>query len=278
MRAAEQVESLDLRGELARQGVQELVEAYATFLARGTRGSESVEEAEPPADADSLALVASLPGANRHTQAIDCLQKLGSTSGVSRLEYEGLVSLFAWLEARIDARSAREVLLTRWFRCGALVVALAAVAWFAIEPKNVALGKQVSASSIASYTPPAPLGKDALYRVVDGRRREQSFAVHTELEAKPWVKVDLGKPYRIARVVVYPRDDCCFGEHALPVVVELSNDDQHFEIVASHGAPATVDFPWRFATLGQRARYVRLSTDAKGPRQIVIGELEVYGD
>ena len=268
MRAAEHTESVDLRGQLASQAVLELVEAYATSLSRD----------QAPTGVEPLAQVARLSGANRHAQTISRLQGIGSAPRTSRLEYESLVQLFAWLEPRIDARSAREVLLTRWFRCGALLVLLATVAWLAIRPKNVALGKQVSASSIASYTPAAPFGKDALSRVVDGRQREQSFAVHTELESKPWVKVDLGKVYRIARVVVYPRNDCCFGEHELPIVVELSNDNQHFEIVAGHASPATVDFPWRFATLGQRARYVRLLTDANEPRQIVIGELEVYGD
>jgi hypothetical protein len=278
MRAAEQAESPALRGQLARQGLQELIEAYATSLAPGPLGSEPLGGARPRSDAERLALIACLPGATRHAQAISALQGLDSTPQPSGLEYERLGRLFAWLEARIDARSAREVRLTRWFRCGALLALLATVAWLAIAPENVALGKQVSASSISSYTPAAPLGKDALYRVVDGRRREQSFAIHTENEPKPWIKVDLGKPYRIARVVVYPRDDCCFGEHELPLVVELSNDDQHFEIVARHTVPATVDFPWQFATPGRSARYVRLSTDAKRPRHIVIGELEVYGD
>jgi hypothetical protein len=162
-------------------------------------------------------------------------------------------------------------------RCATPLALLVSIAWFVVAPKNVALGKPVSASSTAWYTPAAPFAKDALYRVVDGRQRERSFAIHTELETKPWVEVDLGKPYRIDRVVAYPRTDCCFGEEQLPIVVELSKDNQRFEVVSRNSTPATVDFPWRFATGGVSARYVRISTDSKEPRRVVIGELEVYG-
>lgn len=171
----------------------------------------------------------------------------------------------------------RDVWLSRWLRCALPVMLLACLAWLGLAPTNVALGKPVSVSTNASHTPAPPMDEDTFYRVVDGREREQPFAVHTELEVAPWVQVDLGKPYRIQRVVAYPRTDCCFADDQLPLVVELSNDGRLFEVVAKQTTPATVDFPWRFAIRGKSARYVRLSTDSKEPHRIVIGELQVYG-
>ena len=263
MRTAERAESVDLQVRLARQAARELVDAHAAT--------------QLSCDDEPLSSLANLPGAARHTRAIASLRGQDSTAEPGKLEYDDLVRLFVWLEHRIEARSPREVWLTRCLRCGTPLLLLASAAWFAAAPRNIALGKPVSASTISGHTPAAPLAKDTLYRVVDGRQIEPSLAVHTELEPKPWVKVDLGKPHRIDHVVVYPRSDCCLGEKQLPIVLELSSDDQRFEIVSSSSTVASVDFPWRFATAGATARYVRVSTDSKEPRIIVLGEIEVYG-
>lgn len=257
MRTAEQAESLDMRVELARQAVRELSECT---------GSD-----------DPLSALAQLSGARAHARTLDRLRGLDSTPIGRRQEYESLERLFAWLEARDVPLTVREVRASRWLRCSSLGVVLTSLVFYALTPKNVALGKPVKASTTCGYTPAPALGKAALHRVVDGRQREQSFAICTEVEPKPWVQVDLGRPHRISRVVAYPRTDCCYGEQELPVSVELSNDGQLFEIVATSSTPATTNFPWRFTLEGRSARYVRLSTDSKEPRHVVLGELEVYG-
>lgn len=276
MRAAEQAESVELRVELARQAVRELRECtvYETGSAPDTSAGPGTQAAP---DDDPSSLWGHLSRARPLAQILARLPGLDSTPIGEKREYENLERLFAWLETRNVALTVREVRVSRWLRCSSLGVVLASLVFFGLTPKNLALGKPVKASTTCGGTPAAALGKEPLHRVVDGRRREQAFAVCTEVEAKPWVQVDLGRPHRIDRVVAYPRTDCCYGEQELPVSVELSNDGQHFEIVATRSTPATTNFPWRFTIEGRGARYVRLSTDSKEPRHVVLGELEVYG-
>jgi hypothetical protein len=273
MRAAERLDPGELRSQWARQSVLELVEAYALSVSRVAPESR---DREPFSREDALSAVANLPGAQRHASTIEALRDSRTDAPSPRRECEQFAELFAWLERHVEVRTEREVRLSRWQRCGALVLACAGVLWALTSAKNVAHGKPVSASSICGYTPPSPLGSPNLDRVVDGRRREASFAVCTEVEKKPWVAVDLGQSHTLTEVVVYPRTDCCFGELELPIGIEVSNDNQHFEFVDKKSIPATTDTPWRFALGGRSARYVRVSTDSKEPSQVVISEVEIY--
>ncbi|HWA72234.1 MAG TPA: discoidin domain-containing protein [Polyangiaceae bacterium] len=275
MRRAEQSEPGDGRVRLGRQALSALVEAYALSAAPcGERG-----QTESALQRETLAAIEALPGSRRHARALALIfadaQSDGSPARAQR-EWEALADLFAWLERRIDTRTEREIVLTRWARFAALAGACLGLLWLLFSPTNIARGKPVSSSSLCGYTPPAPLGKPRLERVVDGRRREPSFAVCTEVEPKPWVSVDLGGPHAIREVVVYPRADCCFGELALPIGVELSDDNQRFESAGTESEPATPDVPWRFVIHGRTARYVRISTDSQESRQVVVGEIEIY--
>jgi hypothetical protein len=270
MRVAEQTENAALRLQLARQATLALLSAYAL-------SKSACPEAIQPG-AHSLAQFEALPDdAERHADVIARLK--GNSPGAigERLEYDALVRFFVWLEARIETRTPREALVTRWLVRGAAVAAVPSTIWLLTAPKNLALDKRVSASSICSLTPAPSLGEDALHRVVDGRRNELTFAVCTNTEQKPWVTVDLGQERRIERVVVYPRNDCCYGEDELPLRVQLSQDDKSFETIGTRTVPATLDYPWRFAARGEHARYIRVTADSDQPRHVIISELEVYG-
>jgi hypothetical protein len=273
MRAAERLEPGELRSQWARQSVLALLDAYALSVSRA--GLESSSR-QPFSLEEALTAVARLPGARCHGPTFEALRAPGAGAHSLQREYQRFAELFAWLERHVEVRTEREIRLSRWQRCGSLALACAGVLWAFTSTKNVARGKLVSASSVCGYTPATPLGRPNLDRVVDGRRREASFAVCTEVEKKPWVAVDLEQSHALTEVVVYPRTDCCFGELELPIGIEVSNDNQHFEFVGKKSVPATTDTPWRFALRGRSARYVRVSTDSKEPSQVVISEVEIY--
>ncbi|HET7540965.1 MAG TPA: discoidin domain-containing protein [Polyangiaceae bacterium] len=249
MRRAAASESATQRVQLARQAVREL----------HALRSKSRRERRVP---------------SRHQATI---AGLASQSSERPNEYETLADAFAWLERQIDTRTPRERIVNRAFGHALLAAALATGGYWAFSSKNLALGKEVTASSICDLTPQPPLGQSRLQRLVDGRPKEQGFAICTELEVHPWVTVDLAREARIDRVVVFPRNDCCYGDDELPIQIELSGNNRDFEVVGSSDRPATADFPWRFAIQGRRARYVRITSPANEKRHIVIGEIEVYG-
>lgn len=88
----------------------------------------------------------------------------------------------------------------------------------------------------------------------DQPRKCQNLLFHTQEERNPWVRFDLGKVYAVKRVEVKNRSDCC-GERAVPLVVEISLDDQTYTEVAR----TEVDFSeWVAKFPSQDARYVRL--------------------
>jgi hypothetical protein len=268
MRSAAASQSQRLQVQLALQASRQLVSSFSLLTL--PQSSEALQD-------EALARVASLPGAQMHSRARQLLADASAPGVEASCDYAALEAFFIWLEARIDPRSARERLVSRWLaRAGIVAAAGGLVAWVS-APTNLARGQKVTASSICSLTPDAPLGQDRLFRLVDGREVERAFAVCTELEHNPWLMVDLAQPRRVDRVVVYPRNDCCYGEQGLPLDIEISADGKHFEQVATSAAPAIPAFPWRFATGGRWARYVRITSSAKEPHNIVIGEFEVYG-
>jgi hypothetical protein len=275
MRSAEQTDPGDGQLRLGRRAVGALVQAYVLSAAP----SADLKDESTVLLSEALRAIGALPGARRHARVLEQLATSSPPDGSgahARREWEDLARLFAWLERRIDTRTEREIALRRWASGGALALFFAGLLWVLLSPTNIARGKPVSASSLCGFTPAAPLGSPRLERVVDGRRRELSFAVCTDVEPKPWVMVDLGAPHVVREVVVYPRSDCCFGELELPVGIELSNDNQQFELAETISEPATPELPWRFSVHGRTARYVRVSTDSKESRQVVIGEIEIY--
>jgi len=77
---------------------------------------------------------------------------------------------------------------------------------------------------------------------------------HTKLENDPWFEYDFGAPLAFSSLTIKNRSD--FGpERAVPLVVEVSNDDKKFQQIASR----TESFAtWKPSFPTQQARYLRL--------------------
>jgi hypothetical protein len=268
MLAAERVRSSELRLELAERALRTLIPAVAAAHESDAAGWPSLDAA--------IAHVASMPGAARHARALDHLKCSAGLSPASAA-YEPLARAFAWLEARVDTRSARELWIARGLRPAAVIVALVLLGWQTFGARNLAPRSTLTASSDCGTAPPPALGKGPLSRLVDGRRHEASYAMCTRLEQEPWVTLDLGRARRIDEIALYSRSDCCWGRHDLPISVQLSLDNQEFATVATRSTPFSAVFPWRLDIDHTRARYVRLFSSSQKPVEIVLNELEVYG-
>jgi hypothetical protein len=269
MLSADGVDCPRLRLELAERALGTLLPALAAAHGKDDEGHwPSIELA--------LAHAATLPGAARHEQTITHLRGSARPSPPA-ISYRQLARSFAWLEAQVEARTARELWVARCSRAALLIGVLVLSAWQAFGAHNLARRAAPSASSSCGGEPPPPLGKGALARLVDGRRHEDTYAVCTKLERGAWVALDLGRPRTIDEVIVYSRNDCCWGKHDLPVSMQLSLDNQEFVTVDTQSTPYSAEFPWRLHVDHQRARYVRLISLSGKPREIVLSELEVYG-
>jgi len=214
--------------------------------------------------------------------------------------FRDLAAACEWMDMVIDAQSQRERALRAelagvlaWPRgaviAGVAVLLVLASVWLA--PRNLALGRTVTASSICGATPAPPaVGRrlpDRLGRLVDGVKVEGamsrvewahgSFAACTELEVHPWITVDLGGDHAIDEVVVYNRADCCWGVDDIPIEIQISGDNRTFVRVASRTQPFTDDFPWRASFATRRGRYVRLYNPVNLPKNLVLAEIEVHG-
>jgi len=93
---------------------------------------------------------------------------------------------------------------------------------------------------------------------------------HTKNERSPWLEIDLGQPEQISRVRVRNRTDCC-SALALPLVVELSQDDQTWREVGRRES----DFrTWSARFEPSEARWVRVRVD--GESMLHLERVSVY--
>jgi hypothetical protein len=147
-----------------------------------------------------------------------------------------------------------------------LLASAVAIARFLIRPENVALHKLATSATTAFNTKPSG--------AVNGRIYEQ-YGFHSDNEASPWLRIDLGKPYDLTRIRVHGRHDCCFDQ-SIPMAVELSLDGENFTTLAErHEAFDQLD-PWDIdPDQPARARYIRVRTLKKG--LLVLTEVEAYG-
>jgi hypothetical protein len=118
------------------------------------------------------------------------------------------------------------------------------------KQRDIAANRPWRASSTTSYgcKPPAQTCEES-----------QDYFFHTADEARPWVELDLGSVRKIAGVRVENRKDCC-AERAVPLVLEVSNDQNHFREIARKDDTFhswKVDFP------PIEARYVRLAVNRR---------------
>jgi hypothetical protein len=156
----------------------------------------------------------------------------------------------------VQGASARERLerarLQRLWRLGFLVVLLLAGSGTgalriqrALEPPDLARGKPFRTSS---------KWMDCHPERQDCGGTHTSIMFHTLEEKEPWFELDLGKPQRFARVEVVNRSDCC-PDRAIPLVLEVGNDPQHFRAIAKRKQPFS---EWDVEFAPVTARYVRL--------------------
>jgi hypothetical protein len=97
-----------------------------------------------------------------------------------------------------------------------------------------------------------------------------SIFFHTKNEPSPWLEIDLGQAQRISRVRVRNRTDCC-SALALPLVVELSQDDKTWREVGRRES----DFrTWSARFEPSEARWVRLRVD--GESTLHLERVSVY--
>lgn len=85
---------------------------------------------------------------------------------------------------------------------------------------------------------------------------------HTaENDSAPWVEFDLSGSKSVSTVVVENRDDCC-SERDVPLVVEVSDDQQHWHSVAKRREEFTT---WRATFPVVQTRWLRLRLLHHGP-------------
>jgi hypothetical protein len=157
------------------------------------------------------------------------------------------------LVAELEAPRARveRIRGQRWARIfaalGMLVVALLGLRALALGP-NLAAGKPFRTSSSwagCANDPPC-----------------MALAFHTEPQADPWAMLDLGRPTAFHRIEVTNRQDCC-GDRAVPLVVEVGDDNAHWREVARRDDEFS---SWTIKLPSLTARYLRFRV----PRQTVL--------
>jgi hypothetical protein len=93
---------------------------------------------------------------------------------------------------------------------------------------------------------------------------------HTQNERSPWLEIDLGQLQKISRVRVRNRTDCC-SALALPLVVELSQDDKSWRAV---GRRENNFRTWSARFEPSEARWVRVRVD--GESTLHLERVSVY--
>jgi hypothetical protein len=154
----------------------------------------------------------------------------------------------------------------RFERLLLLVGGLAAVGAIAVgvalAPRNLALGRPVTASSVRFGNP------DTL---TNGAVEWGTFGLRTAAGGA-WATIDLGDLHSLAEARIYGRGDRDY-RNGLPVEVQLSDDGSRFRSVASCTTPITQATPCAAPLRHERARYVRVSAD-----EVVLSEVEVLED
>jgi len=85
-----------------------------------------------------------------------------------------------------------------------------------------------------------------------------SYFFFTATEDEPWLEVDLQRETRIRSARIRNRDDCC-EERAVPLVLEVSTDHEHWQKLDEQLLPFDT---WDVRFPATRARWVRLRARA----------------
>ncbi|MGA7124207.1 MAG: discoidin domain-containing protein [Polyangiaceae bacterium] len=233
------------------------------------RGPSSVEALDgvlalaPPATIEASARVRKVIAAE-DPLSLDALapEDLSELSGAAR-------ETAAWLRAQVDPRSVDALRRARIVRIGiALAIAVAAIylaCTWALAPRNIARGKPTTTSSRLAGSPPASGATNGVI--------EAGYGIHTDVDAEPWVMVDLGKVRRVREVRVFNRGDGWQNE-GVPVILEVSTDSRAWTRVEERTTPYTQAEPWIIKVQVPAVRYLRLRRPTRGV--IAISEIEVY--
>lgn len=135
------------------------------------------------------------------------------------------------------------------------------------EITNVALGRPTSQSSTAYGGEPS--------RAVDGNtsgRYGGNSVTHTDYEASPWWRVDLGGPHYVEEVVLYNRTDCC-GDRLSNFHVDYLDASGKVLATKTHSGTAGVETSFDSAVEGVHTVRVQLN----GTNVLSLAEVEVFG-
>lgn len=213
---------------------------------------------------------------SRHTPTLMALMGGAGAFALTELSDDDRASVTSRLHDLVSAliapleREANRLgwaLFARWTRItiGGLIVLLLvgfAGSWVgAWKRPNLALHCSVTASSLNGYGPEPS-------RLVDGITDEIAF--HTNGGEQQWVVIDLGEIKKFDTIVVYNRPGCC-AERAVPLKVEVSNDNQNFRQIAER---TEVFDKWSAKNLHAEGRYLRLKNTP--PNFFHLAEVEVY--
>jgi hypothetical protein len=190
---------------------------------------------------------------------------VGHGAPVAGRTLDAMHATTGWLASLVDARSPEQIRAVRFVR---VLVATSLVGYGVIAvatPRNRAFGHPVKSSSAAFGTAPAG--------AVDGDDTAP-FGFHSELEESPWLRIDLGGAYRVTKVRVSGRGDCCFDQ-SIPLALEASSDGTTFHKIAERTEPFGQIDPWVLTGVEFDARYVRLKTQRRSV--LVLSEVEVFG-
>ena len=102
---------------------------------------------------------------------------------------------------------------------------------------------------------------------------ENEFGAHTKDEDNPWVMIDLGHKTALGTIRVYNRDDG-WQEQAIPLDVEISDDDKVYTSIAHRDQMFTQEYPWRIRCTESQPRFVRF----RAPRHttLCLSEVEIF--
>lgn len=215
-------------------------------------------------EAQRTALLRALDAGNSHAL-------VGLAPEDRRALARGLKIFVDGVSGRLEAEAGHvgRVLLQRWVRVGAAVAIVVGVILLVLarvdssfERPNIALRRPVTMSS--KY---AGAGTDPSL-LVDGDRTNLGF--HTQCISRQWVSIDLGSSQEFEKVVVFNRADCC-QERAVPIRIEVSNDNRSFRKVAEQNKQFD---QWTADTPNAEGRYVRLMNMSNNCFHL--SEVEIY--
>ncbi|MBK7582593.1 MAG: discoidin domain-containing protein [Myxococcales bacterium] len=249
---------------LAREAAELAIAAL--LAARGELPEELMAPPEPWARLAQLALPeppTSLSRVREMFEPRDPIQLDSLTSSEARRARADASLVVDWLLEHAEPRTPRALRGARALRVVTLVGGLAGAVWFVlwafVWPSNEAAYKPVAISSLQRGSAPSEA-------ITDGERTK---AVTTDRQEQPWVRVDLLNTVAIERVAVYAPD-----KSAVPLIVEISDDDAKFAEVAVRAEPISKG-RWVAGLGKRRARYVRLRHPGAGA--LVFSEIEVWG-